>query len=726
MGKKSTMTNTKRKVLALLASAMLVSVTGLVGCGGNAYSSAGSPASTSDVSSSTTSASSGTQQAELFGKPWLVSILDGNIPEAAPDAKDDLYLALNYDLISEHQGKDWMNATAYTGELKEKTADAIAKKDDSDSEATQYRILHDQAADWDTLAKTGISELQPYLDRIDAVKTIDELNAVLVAEDFPFNPFVAAVLGVTDTRGTTGVSVFPNFLYFDVLQEGGQFYAGADTDEGNALLMSVVMVPKMELTSDFIQLGMSEEEGIAACERLLEFEKAYGKDSDYNAKYVKADFGAYAKSLNESVFTLDELCAACPNIPLREMLAKMGKDGAEKYRAGSPQWLSSLSDAWTDENLDTLKLMAKAKMLNETRPYRDPTSYNEYVSAMGIPGIPAKEADTFAWDACNNLNTFAQFICKTYVNDVLGENAKTRLTKVAEDAVADYRELFTDTPWLSEESRTKVIEKLDNLALNILEPSAGWFDYGKLKLKSTEEGGTLLSNYLLCKQYRYDREAELIGQPAIRCAVWYYAEPSTPNAFYDPEGNSINLIPGFVNSVIYSDDMSDSALLGVIGWTIGHELSHGYDFMGSQTDAYGTGTPVFSDADEQAFLGKCAEIADYYSSMELEPGEMYDGQHVVVEAAADLCGMQVMIDLMGKMDSPNYEDFYAKGAEFYAETLSPLAYPQSKTDGHPLHYLRINVNAQMFEPFYKTYGVTEGDGMYLAPDKRITIWGKNA
>jgi putative endopeptidase len=138
------------------------------------------------------------------------------------------------------------------------------------------------------------------------------------------------------------------------------------------------------------------------------------------------------------------------------------------------------------------------------------------------------------------------------------------------------------------------------------------------------------------------------------------------------------------------------------------------------------GTPVFSDADQQAFLGKCTVIANDFSTIELEPGEMYDGQHVVAEAAADLCGMQVMLDLMGKMDSPDYKSFYAKGAEFYAETVSPLVYPQFKTDGHPLHYLRVNVNAQMFEPFYETYGVTEGDGMYLAPGKRITIWGKNA
>ena len=32
----------------------------------------------------------------------------------------------------------------------------------------------------------------------------------------------------------------------------------------------------------------------------------------------------------------------------------------------------------------------------------------------------------------------------------------------------------------------------------------------------------------------------------------------------------------------------------------------------------------------------------------------------------------------------------------------------------------------MYDMMYDTLGVAEGDGMYLAPDKRIAIWGANA
>ena len=48
------------------------------------------------------------------------------------------------------------------------------------------------------------------------------------------------------------------------------------------------------------------------------------------------------------------------------------------------------------------------------------------------------------------------------------------------------------------------------------------------------------------------------------------------------------------------------------------------------------------------------------------------------------------------------------------------------SDIHPLSYQRVNVNAQMSYELYATYDVAEGDGMYLAPDRRIHLWGAKA
>ena len=45
-----------------------------------------------------------------------------------------------------------------------------------------------------------------------------------------------------------------------------------------------------------------------------------------------------------------------------------------------------------------------------------------------------------------------------------------------------------------------------------------------------------------------------------------------------------------------------------------------------------------------------------------------------------------------------------------------------KQDEHPLAYLRVNAMVQQFEEFYQTYNVKSDAQMYLAPEKRLSIW----
>jgi putative endopeptidase len=45
-----------------------------------------------------------------------------------------------------------------------------------------------------------------------------------------------------------------------------------------------------------------------------------------------------------------------------------------------------------------------------------------------------------------------------------------------------------------------------------------------------------------------------------------------------------------------------------------------------------------------------------------------------------------------------------------------------KTDPHAPEEIRGTVPEMNFAPFYEAFGVAEGDKMYLAPNKRVTIW----
>jgi len=47
---------------------------------------------------------------------------------------------------------------------------------------------------------------------------------------------------------------------------------------------------------------------------------------------------------------------------------------------------------------------------------------------------------------------------------------------------------------------------------------------------------------------------------------------------------------------------------------------------------------------------------------------------------------------------------------------------QIANDVHSPSWIRVNAMLSTLEAFYETYDVQEGDGMYIAPENRISRW----
>lgn len=60
-----------------------------------------------------------------------------------------------------------------------------------------------------------------------------------------------------------------------------------------------------------------------------------------------------------------------------------------------------------------------------------------------------------------------------------------------------------------------------------------------------------------------------------------------------------------------------------------------------------------------------------------------------------MAGMKCMLGIASKTDDFDYDKFFRK---------------------------RVNAVVQQFDEFHETYGIKEGDGMYLAPDDRVSVW----
>lgn len=657
--------------------------------------------------------------AGLFGKPWYNITVIGNLPDSAAEAKDDLYSYYNYDFAAAHQDAAVNAATGDTTEIYTAMKDALANASTDDPALEQLRIFHEQALDFETRKNgNGLDELVPYLSGVAQAETLQQLEEAILAEDFPFNPFLRLCVSSDFATGTNCVCILPNLTFSD---EPATYDEPKDAQDMQ-LKITAMGNKYQSLIIAYMMTGRSQEEAAAAAQDLIALERTWAVHADSSVHYMAMEYGAYAKDTKS--LTLDELAAYCPHFPLKETMKKYGKDKSERYVCVAPQWLTALDGAWTEENLGGLRELIMAKIMVECLRYLDRTAYNEIITTFGSP---AETPEAGAWDICSDAQTFGHLAARLYAERVLGDNAKERLTTIAKGLLDELRGLISETKWISEDARTRAIDKIESMKLNILEPEGGYRDYSTLSLLTGEEGGTLLGNYFRIKAWMNETDNALIGTPGLSRLTWDAMTPTMANAFYDPSSNSINILPGYLTGGKCTDETPDIELLGRIGTVIGHEICHGFDFFGSQFDAAAAPNPLFTEADETAFLALVQKVVDYYSTLEVLPGVYENGDQLKAEAAADLVGIQLALAYAKTLGYQDLEPFFRSYAKSYAQTHDQAtATMVMLIDTHPAQYIRVNVNSQMMDEFYETYAVKEGDNMYVAPESRLQIWGADA
>jgi putative endopeptidase len=515
------------------------------------------------------------------------------------------------------------------------------------------------------------------------------------------------------------VFVYPELLFVDNV-EGAQYYQDTDdpiVEQANKQFLYASMIPVM---ADLSWLGMTQDEAISAVQNICSFEKSYAKDAGSSSLYVNKKYGAFAAASEN--LSLDELAALCPNFPVKQTVKKFGKGNSPFYSVLSKKWMETFNTLWTDDNLDELKLVIKAKILQECEPYLDPSVQNQIKAMLGKPEIDAQSNAVNV--ICQN-KTFAQLVSKIYVADNYSDEDTARLTDITKKLTESLKGLIDKTAWMSDSTKEQMRLKLDELNINILVPEGGYIDFSDLTLTPSEEGGSLVENYLTLKAYVDAKINERIGQPAVARMLWEHNSPAVINCCYDQDTNSVNILPGFLATDMYRSDMSEEELFGSMGWVIAHEISHGFDFAGSQFDAYGRGNILFGD-DLKDYMAKVDQIVAYYDTIEPLKDVYVTGDTVKVEAAADLIGMQILMETVKEEKGFQYEPFFKQTAVDYCQVVPSVDVIQMLMGGdiHPLNYVRTNVNAQMFDEFYQTFDVKEGDGMYLPAEQRIKIFGE--
>lgn len=573
--------------------------------------------------------------------------------------------------------------------------------------------LFAQGIDTATRDAQGIEPIEPMLDEIEAISTIEEFNAFQQKAGFYWLTGLFYTFVIPDFIDSSVNAAFLSGPFFGLPTRDYYF----EDDAGN----EAVRAAYIETCAQFLMLtGYTKEEATAAAEGVYAVEKALLEPT--LTREESQDF-----SLFYNPKTLDELATVYPGMDWPAYLDTLGITGTDTMVVTELRYLEALSGILASADLEALKDYVKLEVF---------WSFAEYLSAdveqiafdfQGGVLAGVTEQQPLNERVLEDVNSLVgDAIGKIYVAEYFPAEAKQQIEELVAFLIDAYRVRLEANTWMSPDAKAVALEKLDKLGVKVGYPDK-WKSYQEVEIA---DAYAITALNALNVEYR--RNLAQAGQP-VDPTEWG-ALPQEVNAYYDVFNNDITF-PAAILQAPFFDYEADAAVnFGGIGFVIGHEITHGFDLQGSQFDPDGNLVSWWSEEDAAAFQALNDRAAEQYTAIEVLPEVFVDGQITVTENVADMGGVQVayhgLLAYLEENGDPGEIDGLSQQQRFFIsaatvwreETRDESLMTQVKTDVHSPGQVRATQPIRNMDEFYEVFDITEGDPMYLAPEDRIVIW----
>lgn len=660
------------------------------------------------------------------GGPWVDSDLIGSVTaDMEIREQDDFAAAVNKEWKLEQGDKV---CQTFEG-VSEKVA-ANAKKILTDpsikGETVEcLRNYYKLASDWDQRNKDGMEPLKPYIKDIESIDSVDGLYDFFA--DPVRNPLRLAPVTVSISNVGRCESHPDSYaVYFTspelTLSRNGSnsYYFDMDEDEAFECYEQVTDQASYMLK----QLGYSDREASDLISACMVWEKSLAAANNKEAVTGAKDFTCSRKKAVE----------LAGDFPFEKIINGWGFQNT-KYYVILPSFAKKWASLCSQGNLEKVKAFLIVHYCLRSWNFLDRTTCDK-MREYGKPRLVKSEGSSLSGQDLDDALILDQYIGRTpmvgamsrvYVENFFDDSQTKDLNDMTQKIIDSFEEIFNEEDWLSAEGKKACVEKLKAIKIHVAYQNFDSVDYGKLKIKTHDQGGNFLEAYYAARRFETDHLSWLACQP-YDPAYWDPMDPDLStmitNACYMPDTNGIYIFAGICDEPIYSKDMSYEEKLGGLFAIIGHEITHGFDKDGAMFDKDGFKDNILPLDDQSAFNDKVEMVAAYYSTLVPYVGApSVSGVNVNTEATADMGGIRAALQLAKKESNFDYDLFFRTYARTYRTNVSEEEEKNMITmDVHPLAFHRINVGLQQFDEFYQTYGIGKDDGMYLEPKKRIKVW----
>jgi len=340
----------------------------------------------------------------------------------------------------------------------------------------------------------------------------------------------------------------------------------------------------------------------------------------------------------------------------------------------------------------------------------------------GVPEIPARWKRGVT--ATDRALTFA--LGRLYVEKYFPPSAKAHAEALIAEMLGTYKQSIETLDWMGPQTRREALAKLATIRAKVGYPEQGR-TYDGLVVQRDDLVGNVMRARRFGVQYWFAK----IGQKVDR-AEWF-GGPQVVNAFYNPNLNEIVFPAGILQPPFFDAGADDAANYGGIGVVIGHEISHAFDDEGSRYDGVGNLRNWWTAEDRAAFEKKTHGMVAQYDAFTPLPGYHVNGQLTLGENVADNSGLAVAVKSyrasLGGKPAPVLDGYSGEQRLFIAfaqiwkdKVRDAARIERLKTDPHAPGQFRANGAVRNQTAFQEAFDVKPGDGMYLPPQERISLW----
>lgn len=635
-----------------------------------------------------------------------VLILTGCNSTKELTAQDDYYDYINQKLLNEKEIEEGEYLWSTFKEAQDNSDDdskEIIKKLRENNTNSNLNIIYNQLNDITTRNQTGIKDLEPYLEKIDSITTIQSFIETAIDIENALNIDIFTNITINSDFKNTN----ENIVYLEPVT----FSFGTSADYYiNENYMAYKALIKKYGIKILKQYGYTKEK---AREVSTNITNMY---NDVASKSLLAeDLEDVSKYYN--IITKEELQKIYTNLDIDYYLKKKKISSEEKISIVDTGNYQAINSYLTDENVPILKEVVKLKILETYASYLS-ENYSNLITELNNK-LTGTTIDNKTTEEKNNdiiASFFSYDIDNYYQENNFSNEKKEYIKKMIDDILEYYKKDIKNIAWLSSETIKKAELKLENMNINI-GLNKEYPEYSKEY--NLSNSNTLIENIIKMSNTIKDYELSKLKTNKKEQSL----SQTTVNAYYSPSDNSINFT--VASAQLFNLDDNYYQNLGSIGMIIAHEITHAFDSNGSKFDETGNMINWWTEEDLLNYEKLQNEVIEYYNQFEVLDGEYINGKKTVNENIADLKAVSCITDIALEKQATNkelkqmYKSFATMWASKSTEEYQKLLLLQ---DVHAPAKYRVNATLSSIDTFYEIYNIRKKNKMYISTKDRIEVW----